>query len=91
MDKNRDQKPDILTVPESADFLRIGRTQMYKLIREGSIKHIKIGRKILIPRKYLIDFVENMTILCYNKKQVDSQPCYKEGEFYDESNRELTA
>lgn len=91
MDKNKNQKPDILTVPEAADFLRIGRTQMYKLIHEGSIKHIKIGRKILIPMKYLSDFVEKMTVLCYNKEQVDSQPCYKEGEFYNESNRELTA
>ena len=91
MGKNENQNPDILTVSEAAEHLRIGRTQMYKLIREGSVKHIKIGRKILIPKKYLGDFVEKMTVLCYNKKQVDSQPCYKKGEFYDESNRELTA
>ena len=91
MDENKNQNPDILTVPEAAEFLRIGRTQMYKLIREGGIKYIKIGRKILIPRKYLDIFVENMTILCYNKKQVDSQPCYEEGAFYNEGNRELTA
>ena len=91
MVEKKNENPDILTVPEAAEFLRIGRTQMYKLIREGGIKYIKIGRRILIPKKYLNDFVENITILCDNREQVDSQPCYEEGEFYNESNRELTA
>ena len=91
MKKGLEQKMEILTVLEAAEFLRVGRSQMYKLIREGSIKYMKVGRKILIPRRYLGDFIENMTVLCHNEEQVESQPCYKEGGVYNEDNREFTA
>lgn len=51
--------PDILTVMEASEVSRIGRTTMYKFIKSGQIKHLKIGKKILIPRVYLQDFLAN--------------------------------
>ena len=49
--------PDILTVMEAAEVSRIGRTMMYRFIQSGEIQHIKIGKKILIPRVYLQEFL----------------------------------
>lgn len=51
--------PDILTVVEAAEVSRIGRTMMYRFIQNGEIQHIKIGKKILIPRVYLQEFLAN--------------------------------
>ena len=53
--------PDILTVSEAAKSLKVGRTTMYRLLRDGEVRHIRIGRKIIIPAQYLIQFIENQT------------------------------
>lgn len=50
--------PDVLTVMEAAETLKVGRTTMYRLVQDGKVKHLKIGRKVLIPRKYLQIFIE---------------------------------
>lgn len=62
--------PDILTPAEAAKALHIGRTTMYRLLKAKQIKCFQIGRKILIPKEYLKEFVANSTELCYN---TDSQ------------------
>lgn len=62
--------PDILTPTEAAKALRVGRTTMYRLLSEKRIKSFQIGRKILIPKRHLREFVANSTELCYN---TDSQ------------------
>lgn len=49
---------DILTVKELYDILPLGKNKIYELLNNGCIKNIKIGKKILIPKKYLIDFLE---------------------------------
>ena len=48
------QKPaeaPTLTVEEAAHAARVGVNQMYAAVREGSIPSLRIGRRILIPRK----------------------------------------
>lgn len=66
--------PDILTVMEAAEVLRIGRTMMYRFIRNGQIQHLKIGKKILIPRVYLQNFLANYVQKCYNDIQMVGTP-----------------
>ena len=40
-----DEKPsDVLTIEELADYLRIPKSTLYKLVREGKIPSQKIGR-----------------------------------------------
>lgn len=34
----------------------IGRNSIYALIRSNRIKHIRVGRKILIPRSEVVEF-----------------------------------
>ena len=48
-----DRLPPVLTVPEAAKVLRLGRNSLYQAIREGEIPVIRIGRRLLIPRARL--------------------------------------
>ncbi|MDD6526350.1 MAG: helix-turn-helix domain-containing protein [Oscillospiraceae bacterium] len=48
---------DILTVDEACAALSIGKNSIYKLLKTGTIKSIKIGRKYIIPKIYLIDYI----------------------------------
>ncbi len=39
------QMPDVMTLNEVADYLRIPRSTVYKLVREGRIPGQKVGRQ----------------------------------------------
>lgn len=39
----RDGLPTLLTVPELAEYLGVGRNRVYSLLREGVIKGFRIG------------------------------------------------
>ena len=43
----------VLTPVETAKLLRIGRATVYEQIRQGTIPSLRMGRKILVPRKAL--------------------------------------
>jgi excisionase family DNA binding protein len=49
-------KNKLLTIEEICAELGIGKTTAYKLIK--NIKHVKIGRKILVPENELEAYVE---------------------------------
>ncbi len=59
MNKDYEHLPQILTVPEVANILRIGRNAAYQLVTDGNIRCIHIGRSIRIPRAALVQFLEN--------------------------------
>jgi excisionase family DNA binding protein len=42
--------PDVLTVPELAELLRIGRHQAYALVGTGAIWSCRIGSSIRVPK-----------------------------------------
>jgi excisionase family DNA binding protein len=43
----------VLTVQEAADYLRISRGLAFAAVRDGSLPSVRIGRRILIPRRQL--------------------------------------
>lgn len=45
--------PRVLTVEETAAFLRIGRSSAYEAIRAGEIPSVRIGRSLRVPRHAL--------------------------------------
>ncbi len=45
--------PTVLTIPETAKILRIGRNSAYEAARRGQIPTIKIGKRLLVPREAL--------------------------------------
>lgn len=43
----------VLTVVEAAAYLRISRGLAFAAVRDGSLPCVRIGRRILIPRRQL--------------------------------------
>jgi excisionase family DNA binding protein len=50
---------DVLTVKEVAEVLRIGKNAAYSLVRDNKIKSVKVGRKYLVSKQILLDFLGN--------------------------------
>ena len=50
---------EILTVKELAAYLRISPSNAYKLVRAGSIPHVKIGSRYVIPTASLLLWLES--------------------------------
>lgn len=48
---------DVLTVEELAQELRVGKNSAYRLVNLGIIPSLKIGRRRLIPKQYVIDYL----------------------------------
>ncbi len=53
---------DVLTVQEACDALHIGKNSLYKLLKIGAIRSIKIGKKYIIPKVCLLDFVNSYRV-----------------------------
>ena len=51
-------KENLLTVNDVCDELGIGKTTAYKLIKDKEIHSGKIGKKIIIRRSDLDDYIE---------------------------------
>lgn len=49
----------LLTVDEMAELLRIGRSSAYELCRQKEFPVVRIGRNIRIPKRALLEWVEN--------------------------------
>jgi excisionase family DNA binding protein len=60
---------DVLTVPDVVRLLKLGKNMVYKLIKEGTIRSIKQGKKIIIPKVCLIEFLTNENNYQSNKKK----------------------
>ena len=54
-----DNLPRVLTVPEMAKVLRIGRGSAYELVRIGAVPSIRVGRLVRIPRDGLLAWMES--------------------------------
>ena len=51
--------PDILTPADVAAALGVGKNTVYKLLRERKIGSNRIGKKIIVPKLCLIDYVQS--------------------------------
>ena len=52
-----EQYPDILTVEEACEALRMGYNAVYELLNEGKLKAYKNGRVWRIPKKSLEKYI----------------------------------
>jgi excisionase family DNA binding protein len=43
----------VCTVPEAARMLGISRTHAYELVARGDLAHVRLGRRIVVPRHVL--------------------------------------
>jgi excisionase family DNA binding protein len=46
-------KGEYLTLPQLAEILGMSRIAVYKKVRKGQIKAVKIGRNYAVPMKYV--------------------------------------
>lgn len=53
------QLPLVLSVPQLAGILHIGRNSAYQLVNSGEIRCIHIGKNIRIPQSALLEYLEN--------------------------------
>ena len=49
---------DVLTVRELAQMLRVGLNTAYRIVREGSIKSVQVGRQYRIPRQAVQEYMQ---------------------------------
>ena len=56
--------PDVMTVKQLAAALGIGINKAYEIVNDGTINSKRIGRRILIPKLYLVDYIQQTR---YNK------------------------
>jgi len=56
--KNPELKP-YLTIKEAADLVRLAPPTIRLYIRKGGLRAHKVGRRVIIKREELIDFLEN--------------------------------
>ena len=57
-DVELDSLPEVLTIPEAARVLRLGRNTAYELARVGQIPTIRLGRRLLVPKVRLRKLLE---------------------------------
>lgn len=51
--------PDVVTVDDLQKMLRLGRSAAYSLLKSGKIKTLKFGKKYIIPKTSVIDFLNS--------------------------------
>ncbi|WP_455055465.1 helix-turn-helix domain-containing protein [Merdimonas faecis] len=54
---------DILTIQDVADILKVGTTQVYKIVRAGQLKAFKEGKDWKIAKQALIEYVSTKSRL----------------------------
>jgi excisionase family DNA binding protein len=52
----------LLSVEEAADVIGLGRTRTYELVMAKKIQSVKVGRRRLVVRSSLADFVQALLV-----------------------------
>ena len=63
-------KKEYLTIPELAKILGISRIAVYRKVKKGEIKAIRIGKNYAIPKKYIDDLL-GKDLQEKDKKEID--------------------
>lgn len=61
--------PDVMSPEQLINVLPIGRNSVYNLLKSGEIKSIRSGRRYIIPKIYLEEYLING----YNRDSLDSE------------------
>ncbi len=54
-----DALPEIVTVPEAAQFLRVAKSTLYAAVKAGQVPSLSLGRRVLIARATLCRILGN--------------------------------
>ena len=53
------KEPDVMTVQQVAKLFHCSKNTLYALIKEGRLGCVRVGRKFLIPKSVIIEFIYN--------------------------------
>lgn len=48
---------DVVTVEDVMEMLHLGRVTVYSLLKSGRIHTLRVGKKYVIPKKSVIDYL----------------------------------
>ena len=65
------KKNQYITIPQLAEILGLSRIAVYKKVKKGQIKAIRIGRNFAIPKKYIANIL-GKTLGEADKREIDS-------------------
>ena len=55
-----EKKSKVFTIEDLMEYLSIGKTTAYKLLRTGKIQTLRIGRLYRIPKKAVDDYINSV-------------------------------
>ncbi len=55
----RGRLPLVLSVGEAARLLGISRAHAYELVARGELAHIRLGRRVVVPRRTIEQLIED--------------------------------
>ena len=58
--KKTDAEVEVFTVGELMEVLNIGRNTAYKLLKEGTIKSFRFGKRYIIPKQSVVLFLKTI-------------------------------
>ena len=64
------KKGEYLTIPQLAEVLGISRVAVYRKVKKGQIKAVKIGRAFAVPQKQIAAIL-GKTLRQQDKKEID--------------------
>lgn len=53
--------PDVITIEDMMAMLHIGRNTAYQLLRENRVQSIRVGKKYIIPKSCVIEFLRKLS------------------------------
>lgn len=56
--KNTGELPEVLEVKDIQEYLGIGRSQAYRLVKSNLFHAVNVGKRILISKKSFLDWFE---------------------------------
>lgn len=61
-------KLDLMTLKEAASMLRVSKSVVDKLRKDGELASLKIGRRVFIRKQTLLDYVEQSEDLSHGTR-----------------------
>ena len=62
----------VVTVSEAAVLLGISRALAYELVRQGRIPSLRLGRRLVVPRRPLVGMIERGDVVSVDR---GGRPC----------------
>lgn len=54
-------QPILLDMKQIAEALNVGRSTAFGLVKDGTLRSVQIGRRRLVPKAALDEFVDNLS------------------------------